>query len=286
MSKEVDVSAKAMLVKMSIGQWYNRAIDRKVTMEIAAKYELKGSEDQYVKKLIPHGALSSIEKAITALRKYHNDNTLPWGQDGVRILPGKKYLQYVQDVAMLKQQFEQTVAAFIGQFDNWVENAKLTKKDLFNPGDYPSKENLAKMFYVKLDFFPLPNANDFRLDLHAQDLAELRRSTEASIRDAYTDANRSLVQRVAQKLQACVAAIQVPGKIFRDATVTSIIETVSLVEDLNVTNNEDVTLVCGATRTACGGPDFTPEALRTNESYRLRKTKELAALLEVFAPFM
>ena len=35
---------RAMLVRLSISQWYNRALDRKVAEEVATKYEVSSTD--------------------------------------------------------------------------------------------------------------------------------------------------------------------------------------------------------------------------------------------------
>ena len=95
----MSINEKALLVKLSVSQWYNRAIDRKVTDEIAQKYEVTEQEDKYVKTLLPRVAVRNIQRAISDLRTFHYANTLPWQDDSVRILSSGNFFQYQQGIA-------------------------------------------------------------------------------------------------------------------------------------------------------------------------------------------
>lgn len=68
---------RAMLVRLSISQWYNRALDRKVAEEVATKYEVSStdSQDLYIKTLLPKVAMRNVNRAISELRTFHYANT-------------------------------------------------------------------------------------------------------------------------------------------------------------------------------------------------------------------
>ena len=165
----MSLTTKAMLVRMSIGKWYNRVNDKRLTDEIAAKYLVKNSEDQYVKRLIPSAALRAVEAVISEIRKYHYDHTLPWAQDSVRILPSIKHLDYMAKMVQYKAQFDQAVAAFVAKYPDWVEAARQEKKALFDASQYPSPQALKDLFRIDVSFLPFPDANDFRIQMDPVD---------------------------------------------------------------------------------------------------------------------
>lgn len=73
-----------------------------------------------------------------------------------------------------------------------------------------------------------------------------------------------------------------PEKVFRDNTVTSIQETVELVERLNIADDERVNLTCDAVRTEMGGTMIP--LLRSDPTYRLRIRAQVAELLNTINP--
>ena len=273
----MSLTTKAMLVRMSIGKWYNRVLDKRITDEVALKYSVNNSEDKYVKTLIASRALKQVEAAIGDIRKYHYENTLPWAQDSVRILPSAKYMDYVAQMAQLESQFKLAVAAFVEKYPDWVGAAQLDKKALFVASQYPHKDSIASHFRLDIAFLPFPDAGDFRIELDPAEMQKVTAQTKQAINDTMKDASTHLIDRIRVRLQTLYDAIVVPAKVFRDATVTSVPEIVDLAEELNIADDDNVRLVCSAVRTLCDRR-LTPDALRTNMVYRHElagKTKEV-----------
>lgn len=275
----MSLTTKAMLVRLSIGKWYNRVVDKRVTDEVAMKYSLRNSEDRYVKTLISSVALRQVEGAIGEIRKYHYEHTLPWAQDSVRILPSAKYMEYVAKLAQLESQFELAVNAFVTKYPDWVATARADKNALFDPSQYPDQKTLSGMFRLDIAFLPFPDAGDFRIDLDPAEMQRVTADTKKAINDTMADASKHLIDRVRTRLQTLHDAIVVPSKVFRDATVTSVLETVELIEELNIAGDDNVRLVCGAVRIACDNR-MNPEALRTNMVYRKELTGKIKEVLE------
>lgn len=275
----MNLTTKAMLVRMSIGKWYNRVNDKRITDEVAAKYAINNSEDQYIKRLIPSAALRAVEAVISEIRKYHYDHTLPWAQDSVRILPSIKHLDYMAKMVQYKAQFDQAVAAFVAKYPDWVEAARQEKKALFDASQYPSPQALKDLFRIDVSFLPFPDANDFRIQMDPDEMEKIKEQTRTAIADTMKEGSKHLIQRVRERLQLLYEAIVVPEKIFRDATVTSINEVVDLVEGLNIADDDNVRLVCGAVRTACD-KRMTPDALRTNMVFRHEQAKKIKEVLD------
>ena len=69
---------------------------------------------------------------------------------------------------------------------------------------------------------------------------------------------------------------------FRDNTVTSIQETIELVEKLNIADDERVNLTCDAVRTEMTGTMIS--LLRSDPTYRLRVRAQVAELLNTINP--
>ena len=73
----MSINERALLVKLSVSQWYNRVIDRKVTDEIAQRYEVTKQEDKYVKTLLPRVAVRNIRRdLIEHLRQMHKNKLM------------------------------------------------------------------------------------------------------------------------------------------------------------------------------------------------------------------
>lgn len=276
----MSINEKAMLVKLSISQWYNRAIDRKVTDEIAQKYEVTEQEDKYVKTLLPRVAVRNIQRAISDLRTFHYANTLPWQDDSVRILSSGNFFQYQQGIAARRAKLEEVVEEFVGNYPKWLDHARRAKKGLFDETQYPTASGIRDHYRVNVTFLPFPNVADFRVDIDAKELDGIKRQTEQALSDALASANQHLIDRLYERVYLLYSALNDPEKIFRDSTVTSIIEAADLVERLNVTGDIRVASAVAASRAAL--QDVHPDMLRSSPDFRSKVALRCAELLTAF----
>lgn len=276
----MSINEKALLVKLSVSQWYNRAIDRKVTDEIAQKYEVTEQEDKYVKTLLPRVAVRNIQRAISDLRTFHYTNTLPWQDDSVRILSSGNFFQYQQGIAARRAKLEEVVEEFVDNYPKWLDHARKTKKGLFDETQYPTASGIRDHYRVNVTFLPFPNVADFRVDIDAKELDGIKRQTEQALSDALASANQHLIDRLYERVYLLYSALNDPEKIFRDSTVTSIVETADLVERLNITGDSRVVSAVAAARAAL--QDVHPDMLRSSPDFRNKVALRAAELLTAF----
>lgn len=276
----MSINEKAMLVKLSISQWYNRVIDRKVTDEIAQRYEVTEQEDKYVKTLLPRIAVRNIQRAISDLRTFHYANTLPWQDDSVRILSSSNFFQYQQGIAARRAKLDEAVDEFVSNYPKWLDHARSIKKGLFDETQYPTASGIRDHYRVNITFLPFPNVDDFRIDIGSKELEQIKAQTAQALAEALSSANQNLIDRLYERVYRLYSALSDPEKIFRDNTVTSIVETADLVERLNVTGDVRVASAVNATRTAL--QDVHPDMLRSNPDFRNKVALRCAELLTAF----
>jgi hypothetical protein len=274
------INGKALLVKLSVSQWYNRTVDRKVADEIAQKYEVTEQEDKYVKTLLPRVAVRNIQRAISDLRSFHYANTLPWQDDNVRILSSGNFFQYQQGIAARREKLEEAVAEFVDNYPKWLDHARKTKKGLFDETQYPTASGIRDHYKVNVAFLPFPNVADFRIDIDGKELERIKAQTQAALADALSSANQHLIDRLYERVYLLYSALNDPEKVFRDSTVTSIMETADLVERLNVTSDSRVASAVAASRTAL--QHVHPDMLRRNPDFRNEVALRAAELLTAF----
>ena len=65
------IENRALLVQLTISQWYNRSVDRNLTKEIGERYDAKTDKDYYVKMLLPKQAMKQIDLVVHRLRYFH-----------------------------------------------------------------------------------------------------------------------------------------------------------------------------------------------------------------------
>ena len=238
------LSSRAMLVRLTISQWSGRSLDRTVTAEVARTHGVATDAGRYNKVLIDKKDLEAVTKAVSALRDHHYTETLPWLDDGARVLPTANFITYRQRMYELKDSFDRAVADFVADFPRIQAAAKLRLNTLYREADYPS--DVGRLFGIRVGFLPFPDAQDLRVDLSGETADSIRRTIERDVRAAAEGATTDLYQRIAgvvgrmaERLRAyriTPDTNKVEGA-FRDSLVENVRELVDLLPRLNFTQD-------------------------------------------------
>lgn len=269
----------AMLVKLSISQWYNKATDKAVAKEIAEKYGAESTvTDQYVKTLLPSGSMTQLQHTIGKLRTAHYKLTMPWQDGGLRILASKAYFEYTAQMRTLKDEFETNVENFVKGYRSAKEQAKASKKGLYNEADYPSESELRNYFEVNTSFYPLPDSGDFRLDIEESVANDIRAHAEQEFAKARGGATKFLFERLEKLLTVFYNATDKPKKKFHESTVNNLYEFAELLPDLNIGHDEDLNRFAqNIHEYLC---PYSVDALRSDESARAQAAQYAKRILD------
>jgi hypothetical protein len=100
----MDISARALLVNTTVRVWTGEKRDRAITREICT---MKGAEDNAVRanKSLLGEHIHGVQAAERAVRHAVNERTLPWMDDGTRILKGAVFMAFTEAMAEPIRQF-------------------------------------------------------------------------------------------------------------------------------------------------------------------------------------
>lgn len=227
---------KAMLMTLSISQWTARKHDKHASSEIEKNHGAKNA-GRFNKLLVDADALKPIASAANALREYHNKNTLPWTDDGRRLLPSKLFMQYTQDMRKLKDTFNTRVREFVDGYPALVQAARQRLGTLYDPRDYPDVTKIALKFYVSIDPEPVPSASDFRVDVGETEMARVRQEIEDAVRSRQEKAVHDLFGRVREVVGIMHERLSDPKAVFRDSLVDNVKSLHGLIPALNLTDD-------------------------------------------------
>ena len=89
----MSIASSAMLVEMSISTWTARKLDKKVSTQVDFDKNMKTRAGNYNKNLLAGtGFLDTITKYAATARAWHLSQTLPWSDNGLRLLPMSNFL--------------------------------------------------------------------------------------------------------------------------------------------------------------------------------------------------
>src|SRR5262249_60799329 len=108
--QETSLSSKAMLCTVSISAWSGYKYDREASEEIAEIHGADKDSGRFNKRLVPRKELEEITKLIGRARRDHEFVTLPWSDNGYRVLPAAAYMDHTETMRLHAAEFKVAVS--------------------------------------------------------------------------------------------------------------------------------------------------------------------------------
>ena len=161
----MDLTHDAMLVSLRISAWSGRLYDRKASNHVAVHHEASASAGRYNKCLLPKAAFAALTATMSRARSSHYEQTLPWDDQGSRLLTVANYEHYMELLDGLRERMVRERARFIEDYEDNIDQARLDLGKLFRIEDYPSKGALQGKFGIRYRITPVPDADHFMAKL-------------------------------------------------------------------------------------------------------------------------
>jgi hypothetical protein len=239
----MSISSSALLVELNISVWPASKLDREITDKVNSDAGAVRGASQTKKNLFAGTSLrKDIADFAARVRLYHNRHTLPWADKGERMLPTALFLDYKQTINGYERTFEMMCDNFFIEYPRLVAEAPTALQGLFKAEDYPEIEEVKQKFGFKRTVKPVPEAGDFRLDIPAEDLEEMRSTFIDQQDKKLADAMREPWERLHKTLVGMSEKLtDVEGddgkKRYHDTLITNPLELCDLLTKLNVTND-------------------------------------------------
>lgn len=254
------ICEKGMLVCLTIKGFWSAVIkDEQATNEVAAKYGANPNVGRYMKKLLDPKkipALKKVNQDRSALRQFHYKLTLPWNDDGTRLLPAAMYFDYTSGITERTNALNGHYDEFLEALPTLREQAKRDLNGLFREDDWPEAKDLKDRLSIRTKIFPLADASDFRCNLGAEHDALIKQEITANIYGKLTGG----LCEVYTRLHACVQdmverlegyQVDAQGKVvktFKDSAVNNLRELIDIVPKLNVMDDPTLTQIAESLR--------------------------------------
>jgi len=232
----MSLNEKAMLVHLNISFWTARKYDRKISREIELQYNADEA-GRYNKILIANEYLANIRKMISAARTFHYENTLPWNDNGGRLLPAANYFNYVKAMQNLQADFDRETANFIRVYPDLKNEAKLRLNGMFDEEDYPDISTLRTKYAFSSQVTPVPEADDFRVKLNDSEVDSIKQSIERQVQNSTREAMNDLWNRLYRVVNHMAERLADPENKFKNSLVDNIVDLCDLLPRLNITSD-------------------------------------------------
>lgn len=290
-----NLSERAMLSSLHIKSWSGMMIDREVTDAVNADFKADKEAGRYNKRLVKASFFSGVSTAHSNARKLHRLLTLPWEDDGTRILSNKGYVDYTMKMKDAKRKAESEVKAFLENPDEYIREAKHRLGDMFKVEDYPSKEDLEAKFDFDVEIKPMPEASDFRAKLTDDQtkaiMKDIERRTDTRLKNAVNDVFGRVEEKVkhmAEKLRAYAPKNKQEGTkadgSIHSSLVFNINELAEIMPMLNVTDDPRINDLAKILRAEL--VEHSPEVLRLDPKVRQETLSKADKILKKVQGYM
>lgn len=289
------LSKKAVLANFTTSIWGMRRFDKGAAEEILKKHQADNQAGLFTKRLLNKKAMQNVHSIMRAARAYHMQHTLPWMDDGVRILPATLILEYKPQMEKFKAECFQAVGEFVKDYPEYVKQAKKELGSLFKESDYPSAAEVRRRFGFETIITPCPDVTDFRADLDPDLIAEISKDLDVRLDGLLDSALKDAASRISDTVGHMVERLKaykpgnkekgkkVEGK-FHDSLIEHVRDLAKLLPAFNLSNDPKLeSLNKRILKELCPNE---PDALREDDALRRKVVKEAEAILKQVSEFM
>jgi hypothetical protein len=274
----MSITTHCMTVNLSISAWTGQRIDKDATRRVTEDAGAASDAARVNKHLVPKESLKAIVAALGAVRTHFYTNTLPWRDNGDRLLTRKRFTTFMQEHERLRQTFDDAVSDFLTTtYPKAREQAAFRMGTMFNPDDYPSTDTLRRRFAVNLEIDAVSEASDFRVQLDEAAQQKVRDDIEAAVNNRLTKAMHDVWSRLSTAVENVAVRLSDEDAIFRDSLIGNLIEVVDLLPDLNITEDPELERLRLEAKNKLTA--HTPDALRADKTVRAQVASEAQSLL-------
>lgn len=285
-----NIDTCAMLTEFNASVWTARKLDRSATEEVVTAKNAGAKDAARVNKhlLAGRNELEVIQSMVNRARMFVYDNTLPWSDSGLRLLPTINFEKFASKMNEFEEEFTNLVTNFVDIYPTLITAQAMALGDMFRRDDYPSQNEIMTKFAFRVNYMPVPTAGDFRVDVGNAAMddikAKLQRLADERVEEAMKDVRARLgehLKRMSDRLTTDYINGEAKQRRFHDSLVDGALELCDLTKSLNITGDKDLEdarstleqLLCGV----------TPQELRKNEAVRQDTKKAVDDLLSRFS---
>ena len=169
-----------------------------------------------------------------------------------------------------QQEFYRLADVFANSYEWEISQAQARLGSLFHADDYPSVESIRSKFAFNINYIPLPESGDFRIDVGNEAAEQLKTHYEefysTQVKRAMDDVWRRVYESLSKMSERLDYGDHEKKKIFRDSLVDNVLDMVDLLDVCNVTGDSQMSAMRLQLEDALRG--VTPDALRDDAFLR------------------
>lgn len=277
MTTQNNIQERALLSHLKITMWRATKLDKSTSRE-TCNYK-KAAEDaaNVIVKLIPKVELEGLVKKRHCVRKVWLRYTLPWLDDGVRILPSAVFKEYSDAMRLAIADFENEIELFLKRYPKLVANPEIRLGDFLQTNQLPTIDEIRNKFGIKQTLLPVPDAEDFRVDCDQEVIEQIKKDATNAIKATTAKAVETLWKKMSDMLSKINDTLSQKDKGFHETLIGNLREFCELLPKLNLNKDselESLRLECVKKLTG-----LSPDNLKTNKLARKKASNDAKDIL-------
>lgn len=285
----IGIETSATLVEIHLSVWSARRLDKEKSQEVISNAHAASRNAARVNKNLFAGRseLADIQAVASEARLMFYKWTLPWSDNGQRLLPARSFMDFTAEMSLIKGRFDTLVRDFVKIYPSLISAQAMALGDMFNADDFPTAQKIEQKFSFETAFIPVPRAGHFMVDIGHEALNDLRETLERDAAKRLDAAHEDLVGRLRECLERLTQRLKIEvsdgvekAVVFRDSMVSTTMDLVHMTRQLNIKEDPAVYSACAALETAFHG--VSADVLRTDFAKRESVRTTAEALLSQF----
>lgn len=281
----MSIADSCMTCNLGIGMWEGRRLDKALGKRITDEAHAAADAVRVNKLLIPKESFARVTTARNALRQHFIDRTLPWKDNGDRLLTRKMFTRFMEEHAEKKAEFDDAAEDFVTiGYKAALASADFRMGGLLDAREYPDPRDLRGRFYVRLDIDTVTGADDFRVNISADAVAQVKSNLEDAMSARIHKAQADVWTRVSELIERFHDRMSGEDNLFRDSIVGNITELLDVLPGLNILGDPDLKRIAVDARQSL--TVFDPKELRKDKALRAGAAAEAKRIMDDMAGFM
>ena len=239
------ISSAAMIVDFNASVWTARKKDRKASDDVTNMNAADKGVANVTKDLLGGcDELIAVKRFAGNVRNIHYSMTMPWSDNGSRLLTTMQYFKYHEVMTDLQQEFERLVDEFLTVYEWKIMDAQAKLGAMFHRDEYPTRDSLRDKFGFRVSYIPLPDSGDFRIDIGNEAMVTLQTQYETHYTQAIKTAMNDIWQKLYENLTTLARQLDVneegKGNKLYDSVFDRAIELTEMLRTCNVTQDSQM----------------------------------------------
>ena len=245
------------------------------------------------KKIINCPEHDALEQCGDDFYQYTAKATAAWDY-GEPLLPMSRYNAFsTEEIRVMHPDtgifYKELKPAFLAAYPAAVRQAQIDMGSAFDPSLYPSVQELERSIQMTVVYKPIGDKEDFRLDVPAQALDEMKSRYEKDRQRSMQTMADKLWVRLLKPLTNMSKMLDYDDKgkprngHFQGTLVSNVLEIVDLLKDCNFNNDPDMARVQRELRNALTG--MTTDILKVSASARIKTKGEVDRIIKSLPTF-